>query len=228
MELQRDPFLQNAIVRGGLHGRASGNVAGVVYGAARTRTGKVVTARELVFPSNPQTAAQVLQRNIFKETLDATRKLGSSLWQGDFNRAIGQLPGFHSMMSIILNMTNASEEVVAGATTPLGNLHWPGTLTVATGAGAGGSVTVTYTAEVGINGTVNDVVKSFAIRKDATAGQIRYAKDMAITGLRSALSFEPQTSLAGDDFVIGVYIQGAGSAVGNLSQCRYFDVTSHA
>jgi|GEM_PF-5240860 len=228
MELRPYSEENMAIITGGLHGRPSGNVAGVVYGAARTRTGKAVTARELVYPSNPKTPGQVLQRAKFSEALNATRLLGATLWQDDFNRAIGQLPGFQCMMSIILNGTNAAEEFVSPADTPLGNLHFPGTFTCVTGVGAGGTVTLDWTAEVGINGTVADDLEVFMVAKDAGAGNTRHAYDMIATTTRATTTLVAQTGVAGTDIVIGVYWKGAGTADGLYSLCRWFDVTTHA
>ncbi|MCK5506206.1 MAG: hypothetical protein KAJ10_13660 [Thermodesulfovibrionia bacterium] len=217
-----------AIVRGGLHGRPSGNVAGVVYGAARTRTGKAVTARELVFPSNPKTAAQVLQRAIFTESLAAVRRLTASLWQDDFNRSIGQLPGFHSMMSIVMLGTNASEEFISPADTPLGNLHFPGTFTVVTGAGAAGTVQIDWTNELGLNGTVNDELIVFCISKDAISATVRYAVQMTSVAVRSDVADTPNTGVIATDVVVGCYFKGTGTADGLLSPCKWFDVLSHA
>jgi hypothetical protein len=217
-----------AIIVGGLHGRPSGNVSGVVYGAARTRTGKAVTARELVYPSNPQTPGQMLQRHIFLESLDATRNLAAGLWQDDFNRAIGQLPGFHSMMSIILNNTDALEVLGAPADTPLGNLHFPDTFAVATGAGAAGSFTCTWTNELGGNGTAADIVKAFAIAVDAGVAYDRFAIDCVDTEVRVNLTEVMQTGVAATDMIVGAYVQGAGAAVGLLSPCHWFTVTTHA
>lgn len=217
-----------AIIRGGLHGRPSGNVAGVVYGAARTRTGKAVTARELVYPSNPQSPGQVLQRSIFKQSLSATRNLGASFWQDLFNRAIGQLPGFQSIMSILMLNTNASEEFVSPPDTPLGNLHVPATLTVVTGAGAAGTVTITWSTELGINGTANDKVYYFVVAKDAVL-DVRYAFwYSAASTLRSVGTKEAATGKVATDLVVGIYIVGQGLAEGLVSPVKWFDVTSHA
>jgi len=217
-----------AIITGGLHGRPSGNVAGVVYGAARTRTGKAVTARELVYPSNPQTAAQMLQRHIFSESLSATRSLAATVWQDDFNRAIGQLPGFQSMMSIILNGTNASEEFVAPADTPLGDLHFPDTFTCVTGAGVATTVEVDWTAELGGNSTVADKLHLIGISKDPSGGYTRYAINQNPGAIRSGLSSVPGFGVTATDIVVGAYWEGQGTAAGMISLCRWFDVTTHA
>lgn len=217
-----------AKVTGGLHGRPSGNVAGVVYGAARTRIGKVVTARELVFPSNPRTPAQVLQRHIFAESLSAIRSLGATLWQDDFNRSIGQLPGFQSMMSILLGNTNSSEEFISPPDTPLGNLHFPTTFTVVTGAGAANTVTADWSAETGANGTVADDLETFMIYKDAEVDFTRVAGDTAATAARSVTTLVIDCGAASVDVVIGVYFKGAGAAVGINSLVRWFDVLTHA
>ncbi|MCK5561932.1 MAG: hypothetical protein KAJ51_15140 [Thermoplasmata archaeon] len=217
-----------AIVRGGLHGRPSGNVAGIVYGGARSRQGKVVTARELVFPSNPQTAAQVLQRLKFSQSLFATRHLTAALWQGYFNRSIGQLPGFQSMMSIILNNTDDAEEMGIPADTPLGNLHFPETFTVTTGAGASGSIAITFSAEVGLNGTVDDKIRAFVIAVDASNTDER-AVDITLPDVdREDSPFEFPTGLAAEDWICGCFFEGLGTAEGLLSPCKYFAVTSVA
>jgi hypothetical protein len=213
---------------GGLHGRPAGNVGGIIYGAARTRIGKLVTARELVYPSNPQTAPQMLQRHIFLEALYAVRHLGPTLYQDDWNRAIGQLPGFQSMMSIVLNGTDALEVFSAPADTPLGNLHFPGTFSIITGAGAPGTVQASWSTELGLNGTANDVIEVFGIEADATVDYRRGAVDFAATDVRSTGALTIATGASSTDWVVGAYFQGAGAAVGLLSLCRWTDVTSHA
>lgn len=217
-----------AIVRGGLHGRPSGNVAGIVYGSARTRQGKVVTARELVFPSNPRTAAQVLQRLLFKQSLFAVRHLTAAIWQDFFNRSIGQLPGFQSMMSIILSNTNNSEEFEAPPDTPLGNLHFPDTFGFAAGGGAAGSITATYTAEIGLNGTVDDKLKVIAIAKNPENTDERDTAKFTGAVDREDSPEEYPVGPAATDYVMGAWFEGLGTAEGLLSPCKWFDVTTHA
>lgn len=213
---------------GGLHGRPSGNVGGVVYGAARTRLGKAVTARELVYPSNPNSAGQVIQRRKFKGSLYATRHLTSGLWQSDFNRAIGQLPGFQSMMSILLMNTDNVFLLTAPPDTPLGNLHIAGNMAAVTGVGAAGSVDLSWTAELGLNGTAADVINVFGIKADESATGVRGAVDFAATGVRADTTLIVPTGSSGADWIIGIYWQGAGTALGLLSECVWFTVTSKA
>ena len=217
-----------AKVIGGLHGRPSGNVGGIVYGGARTRTGKVVTARELVFPSNPQTAAQVLQRLIFKQSLYATRHLTASLWQEYFNRAIGQLPGFQSMMSILLDNTNNSEEFESPPDTPLGNLHVPDTQTVITGAGAAGTVTLDWTAELGLNGTVDDVLRGIMISKDPSNTDERLVEVVDGVIDREDAQYVWNVDQTATDVVIGMFWVGVGTAEGLLPPVKWYDVLTHA
>jgi len=213
---------------GGLHGRPAGNVGGVIYGAARTRTGKAVTARELVYPSNPQTAGQVLQRNKFKEALYAVRHLGPTLYQDDWNRAIGQLPGFQSMMSIILENTDASEDFNTPADTPLGNLHFPSSWAPVTGAGASGTIDITWNTGLGLNGTANDVLVVFGVQKLEAAGQIRGSIVCATTEVRSDGSATVAMGSSNKVFQVCGYFQGAGTAAGLLSLARWTEVTSKA
>lgn len=217
-----------AIIRGGLHGRASGNVAGVVYGAARTRTGKVVTARELVYPSNPNTAAQQLQRSIFKQSLYAVRHIGPSGYQDDWNRAIGQLPGFQSLMSIFLDNTNASEEFVAPPDTPLGNLHFPSDFLIETGAGAASTVTITFNNNLGLNGTLADVLVVIYSTKDVVGDDTRPTWFSVTATTRDDSPLVLNVAFAATDMVVCGYFRGAGAAEGNLSLCDWTSVTSHA
>lgn len=215
-----------AIVRGGLHGRPSGNVSGIVYGGARTRVGKVVTARELVFPSNPQTAAQVLQRLIFKQSLYATRHLAAAMWQEYFNRSIGQLPGFQSMMSILLDNTNNSEEFEPPPDTPLGNLHFPNTFTVTTGTGGANHVTFDWSADLGLNGTVNDVLRALYVTKDPEDTTNRQVNTLFGVLDREDAQYEWNTLQPGKEIVVGIFFVGVGAAEGLLSPCKWYAVTT--
>jgi len=217
-----------AIIRGGLHGRPSGNVAGVVYGAARTRTGKAVTARELVYPSNPKTAGQLLQRHIFLESLYATRHLGPSVYSDDFNRSIGQLPGFQSMMSIIMNNTDAAEEVQTPPDTPLGNLNFPATFTVVTGAGAAGTFKIDFSTELGLNGTNGDKLCIVMVAKVANVGYERYVANQLECVNRSVGTWVSGFVAWPVVIQVGCYFRGKGAAVGLLSPCNWFEVTNHA
>jgi len=213
---------------GGLHGRPSGNVGGVVYGAARTRLGKVVTARELVYPSNPSSAGQVIQRRIFTGSLYATRHLASGLWQDDFNRSIGQLPGFQSMMSILLNNTDNSFVLTAPPDTPLGNLHIAGSMAIVTGLTNGGDVDLSWTAETGLNGTVNDLLGVFTVEVAEGSAGVRSAVDRSLAVVRSDTSVTIPTGSSATDWIVAVYWKGAGTAAGLLSECVWFTVTSKA
>lgn len=217
-----------AIIRGGLHGRASGNVNGIIYGAARTRFGKVVTAREFVIPSDPKTAGQIIQRRKFAGNLLAVRNLGATLWAGDFNRSIGQLPGFQSMMSILLTNTDNSFDLTPPPDTPLGNLTEPLTLTVQTGIGVAGDVDLAWTGGLGLNGTAADVIEVFGIEKAEFASGKRFALNFAATGVRSDTALVVPTGSSGGEWVFGVYMQGAGVAEGLLSFVSWFAVTSKA
>jgi len=216
-----------AIITGGLHGRPRGNVNGIIYGGARTRYGKVVTAREYVIPSPSSTTLQVYQRNAFACALYATRYLAASLWQDDFNRAIGQLPGFQSMMSVIIKATDRETRVMTPPPdTPLGNLYAP-TFEPIPHAGTPGSITITWGAELGLNGTDEDVVKVFGVAKDGSLEGVRLANDFEESATRVDATIDIATGETGYNWVIGCYFQGAGTAVGKLSVVKWYDVQSN-
>ena len=81
----RNLFMEYAVVKGGLHGRPRGTVAGIIYGAARSREGKVVTAREYVIPGDTDDEDVLNQRLVFKSMVMAAQYLSSELWKEDFD-----------------------------------------------------------------------------------------------------------------------------------------------
>ncbi len=115
-----------AKVKGGITGRPAGKVASLIFGAARGREGKVVTVRELVAPSNPRTPEQQAQRGKFQSSLAYVQGWGPDVYQSDWNRSVGQLPGFQSMMSILLNnIQGTPERLTPPDDRQLGSLHFP-------------------------------------------------------------------------------------------------------
>ena len=217
-----------AIITGGLHGRARGNVNGIIYGAARTRTGKVVTAREYVMPSYSATTLQVYQRNAFKCALYATRYLAAALWQDDFNRAIGQLPGFQSMMSIIVKATDRETRIMTPPPdTPLGNLYCPA-FVCEPHAAVAENIQITWDTGLGLNGTDEDVLKVFGVAKEGSEDGVRIAADFAEEATRVDGTLAVDTSESAFDWVIGCYFQGAGTAVGKLSVVKWYACVSNA
>ncbi|GAH93002.1 unnamed protein product [marine sediment metagenome] len=216
-----------AIITGGLHGRARGNVNGIIYGAARTRFGKVVTAREYVIPSYSRTTLQAYQRVAFKCALYATRYLAAGLWQDDFNRAIGQLPGFQSMMSIIIEATDRETRIMTPPPdTPLGNLYCP-IFTCVTHVTIPGGITITWSDALGLNGTDEDVINVFGIAKVGTEEGIRSSLNFEETATRVDASLDIVTGASGEHWVVGCYFQGAGTAVGKLSVVKWYAVQSN-
>lgn len=200
-----------AILTGGIFSNPRGKVGGLVFGAARTRTGKKVTSRLLVPPSNPNTAAQQVQRSKFAEALAIVRLLGSGIYQGDFNRSIGQLPGFQSLTSIYLNSMDENSVIQIIPPINLGSLHKPDTFTAVPGA-SGGGIQMDWSVELGLNGTDNDVVVFLVILtgKGDTPLERRVVVDT--TQVRSDASFEVLGSVTGVPTNVLMYIRGVGAA----------------
>lgn len=148
---------------GGPLGRTSGKIAGIVFGAARSRSGKVVTVREKVSPSNPNTPDQSNQRSLFKAALDRVKLLGPDIYSDDFNRAVGQLPGFQSLMSLLLNNLDTSGDFKSWPDVPQGDLHYPDTVSITQGSTTG-NISFEWSTENGTNGSVSDQVVMLAIR----------------------------------------------------------------
>jgi len=216
-----------AKIVGGILGNPSGATGGLVFGSARSRLGKVVTARSKVSPSNPNTTAQQAQRTIFARSLYIVRGWTADLWQVYFNRAIGQLPGFQSIMSILMNNVGSTGLFDPPADTPLGSLHFPATVTWSSGAVAG-DVKVTWSTEIGDNGTASDTFTLFVWARAASA-TVKYGKSLA-TVLRSAGA--TGITISGLDtsgaYICGLFVSGAGDAAGMISKCVYHQQIAHS
>ena len=108
---------------GGIFSNPRGTTSGLVFGAARTPQGKVVTSRQHVIPHNPRTTLQTANRNNWLGAVAAVRALGSTIYLDAFNRAIGQLPGFQSMMSMLKQIKGGDQTVLrTPATANIGTL----------------------------------------------------------------------------------------------------------
>lgn len=204
-----------SVISGGIFSKPRGKTGGIVFGAARTRQGKLATARELVKPSNPNTALQQTQRSKFKSALELVRRFGASVYQSAWNRSIGQLPGFQSMLSIMLNQMDSSKDITLVNDINLGSLHFPDTFTPT--SPAAGSLEVDFSDENGPNGTAEDksVILAFA-KTDAnrqlangvgvTSSTTREDGASVITGLISGATYE-----------IYGYFEGSGTSTGLYS-----------
>jgi hypothetical protein len=214
-----------AIVTGGLHGSPKGKLAGITYGAARTREGKVVTARQKVSPSNPNTSAQQAQRNAFSDAKDITRSHGPTIYTDVWNRAVGQLPGFQSMMSYYLNNIDSSGDISVPSDLSLGDLHFPNTFSFATG-GAAGEVDLSWSTETGSNGTNSDTITWLAVPKARADRDSSYIQHSATATTRSAGSLTISGLKAATTYIISVYFEGAGTAADNYTLVRSSEVNS--
>jgi len=209
-----------AVLTGGLHGRPRGNVAGVVYGGARGRAGKLVTAREKVDPSNPRTAGQVAQREKFERTLNIVRLWAPDIYQSDWNRSVGQLPGFQSVHSLLLNAVGEDHYFVATpADTPLGILHLPDTLTV-TSTGAS-EFTVTWSAETGDNGSIADELRYAWIK---AADDITIDQEYGVDDSTEVRNGSPKavTVSGSSKFMVVVWMRGTAVGNAHLSVAKWF------
>jgi len=211
-----------SVLSGGIFSRPRGKTAGIVFGSARTRTGKLVTARELVPPSNPNTAAQQIQRGKFAEALAIVRLLGTSIYQDDWNRAIGQLPGFQSLDSVYLNSLNDAKEVGVIPPVSLGSLHPSSSLALTVGVAAG-AVKFTWNIETGINGTSDDVAVLIGVAVNPAGSPLERVVKSLVTAVRAdgdaeLTGFEDGVEVAGL-----LYFRGVGTAEGLISP-TIFDI----
>lgn len=214
-----------ARLTGGIFSNPSGSTGGITFGAARTRQGKVVTARQKVSPSNPDTPAQQVQRTKFSEALAITKAIGPTYYQNDWNRAVSQLPGFQSLQSIMLRNLDAVQDLTLPADVPLGDLTGPVDLLVVTG-GAAGEIDVTYNNAAGPGYTQNDAIIMISIPV-AALDRVTVAAEVDQT-TRAAGAEGINGLVAGADYIVGVYARGSGIAEGKLSIVQWFEVTAGA
>jgi len=204
-----------SVLEGGIFSRPKGKTGGVVFGAARTRTGKKVTSRLLVSPSNPNSASQQLYRGKFSSAQDLVRNLGPSIYKGFFNRAVSQLPGFQSMESIFLNNMSTAKVITPPAVTNIGTLS---PVSDVSPADAGGhNLTFSWTANKGSNGTDDDKIWIMAFPNAAniraTSGYVLYDS----SAVRSDLSCEAIVFPGACTAIYGIFAEGVGDAAGLLS-----------
>lgn len=216
-----------AKIPGGITSRPSGKLGNIIFGAARTPEGKVATARERVTPSNPNTAAQQAQRSKFQQAVSVVQSIGPSIYQEDWNRSVGQLPGFQSWQSILLDNIDNSDVLQAPPTRPLGNLHYPDTHSFSTGPTAG-EISVSWSTENGDNGTQQDPVILLLIEAEEPASGDRdvVVEDQNYTRLNA--SDDISVNKNGTDYVACLYLRGQGAADGMLSPAEFSTVTSAA
>lgn len=87
-----------AILPGGITSRPVGKCGAQVYGKARTRYGKLTTAREYEIPSNPNTPEQQIQRGIFQRASRNASLVGATEYQTAWNNTVGLLPGWNALV----------------------------------------------------------------------------------------------------------------------------------
>jgi len=216
-----------AKLTGGILGRVKGKASGLVFSSARTATGKANTVRALVIPANPNTAGQQAQRSLFSSALDRVKQLSPDFYQSDWNRAVNQLPGFQSLMSMILSNNDGAGAFTDPPDISLGDLHYPDTVAIVTGSGEG-EIDFTWSDELGANGTDNDEAIAFAYAADTDT--LVTAKSVIAQATRSAGAGGVQIAgLTGDvDYICGLYFRGAGTALGKLSKSSHEMVTAGA
>jgi len=212
---------------GGIFSEVSGTTAGVTFGKARTREGKVTTGRQYTIPSNPNTAGQQTQRSKFSNAKNIVRACTSGWYQDAFNRAVSQLPGFQSMMSIVLNALGSTSTLSAPSQTNLGSLDSPQSIVI-TAANTDASIVVDYAATIPLKGNAADKIYAVAIpataAKRASLGNA-YPRLGIETRSDTSLSIETPALVTGDHWIVGVFAKGQTTNVGVFSPCTWFDVT---
>lgn len=157
----------------GIFSKARGKLSGVVFSAARTRKGKLMTARQLVIPANPQTTSQQSNRSIFTFVQDGVRSFGPSVYRDIFNRGVEDLPGYQSLLSLFRRSYTKHASTVWRATvnnpdTLLGDLHFPDSVTFV--SLSGNYLEIDWSTELGDNGSADDEVHLIAMDYQVDTG----------------------------------------------------------
>lgn len=201
-----------ARLTGGIFSSPSGHNNGLVFGKGRTRDGKKTTVRELVKPSNPNTVAQQAQRSRFSAALQVVQELGRSIYQFDWNNAVNELPGFHSLMSRLIDATTDQGDVITPPeATSLGSRHFPDTFSASAGTD---QIEVSWSVEVGDIGDPTDIAKIIAIQ----ASDVGPEYDRSVIIDTSTTRTDGSASLsapgvASGDFVIGLWFEGTSVGI---------------
>lgn len=204
---------------GGILGRPSGQLSGLIFSSARGRKGKITTVREKVNPANPKTPAQQLQRTKFGTTVKLLKAFGLSTYQVDWNRAVEQLPAFQSMQSVVIKTLDASYQFSAIDEVPLGSLHYPESVVAGNGANSG-ELRVQWSDELGVNGTDADEVVILAYEVDASSGVVVNTS----VAVKERGDATPQVDIGGfsdgAQCAVIFYLRGAGTAAGLLTPAK--------
>lgn len=209
-----------SIVEGGILGAPRGKIADIVFGAARGRQGKVVTARRRVIPANPQTAAQQAQRDRFSVALSAVRGAGPAVYKTDWNRSIGQLPGFQSLQSIFLraepqqdDWANTPPETPLGELFPLAQPTFEDLLD--------GTIQIAWNGDTGSNGTSADEVVILVALSDIQERKADMIVSDGVYQRNSGNTAAIPIPTTPNNVLIAIYARGAGTAEGLVSNAQW-------
>ena len=212
---------------GGLFSSPSGTTAGVTFGKARTREGKVTTAREYTVPSNPNSAGQQTQRSKFSSAKDIVRYSTAGWYQEAFNRAVSQLPGFQSMMSIIINALSDAFLMSAPPQTNLGSLDSPQSLGYEAINGST-EITVDFSSVIPLKGNAADEIFAIAIpATSAKRGTLSpaFVSLAAVTRNTAPAVITVPALVTNDVYIIGIFAVGVTTNVGVKSPCTWTSKT---
>lgn len=213
-----------AKVKGGLHGELNGSIGNITYSSARTADGKVTTARQKSDPSNPQTPDQQEQRGQFALSQKATSALGSAIYTDDWDRVLGNLPGFQGMVKMFLDNAEQGPILKAPARQNLGSLAGVANLSV-TAAPSSDEISLSWDSDSGDNGTANDELVAAAIEADPDDPRdpnvVRSIGQVTRSSTSHTLSVVHESA---DSYLVMTYLRGADSAEGLLSPAEFAEV----
>lgn len=208
-----------AKLQGGIFSKPSGQTAGLVFGSARTREGKVATVREKVFPSNPQTTAQTNQRSKFSQTLGLVRLIGKAIYASLFNRAVGQLAGFQSLMSTFIKVMATDGSFTAPPTVNTGDVAQVTAITLSSDGVSGLDLEWSTSRTFGKTDPA-DQVGWVIMSSDANANPLERE---VITGTATIASGAVSQSVADHTkpYIAILYIIGGGANAGLFSATEF-------
>lgn len=203
-----------AVVSGGVFGIYRNSIGGVTFSTWRG----IQTARQKTSPSNPKTPDQQENRTFFGNVVSIIQRLGPGLYRSEWNNAVGTLPGFQSLMKVLLSsLDHATGTLETPDPVNLGSIPAPTAVLVE--SNNPGQLTISYGIPAGDPLPVDTEIVGFAYPRlmEAVDSYIPTPErgdwddeSMVFNGLDEGVEYN-----------VGIYFVGGATDPGNCSPCVF-------
>lgn len=209
-----------ATLEGGAHDAPNGKIGNLIYSRARGSDGSIATVRSYTKPSNPKTADQTSQRDKFSYCVDTVKKIGSSIYEEDFDRSVKNLAGFQSLVQVLLEKMSSDGQLSSPDPVNLGSLDALTNPTVSADYTNDGIDITWDTATSPDTGSSDDQINALAIGTTVDSEDNRIIDVFRNEALRSAGTASLSVDTAMSEAVVMFYVRGAGDYEGMLSEAQ--------